>query len=180
MNHIKLVRLSDFECFNWRALFLRIMRPTQFLLPIDPEHRYRFSRIEVLLKKYDSITPWRLKHLPRSSRISRSVLREMEPNLRNNYFDGALSSWEFTVDPQKLLRELDTLASGLPAYQKILIKPGSMQFELGEGRLEAIWIETLDENRVKIFNKKKPAFPGERARKISHGSRPVHALNRLS
>ena len=156
LRDIDLVRFSDTQCAVWKMMFPHLVVPTRFLIPIDPQSRWRYKAMESLLKIYDKLTPQRGHTLLPSGRISRSELKEKEPNLRNDYFDGALSLWEFMVNPGKLLRELDAMGQELTGYRKIIIKPGGLKMRREGKNIREIRVETRDNQTLKIGNVNKP------------------------
>lgn len=150
------VKFSDLACFHWMTLFPDIITPRQFLLPIDPDCRCKFSYMESLLRKYDGITPLRRKNLPASSRISRAVLKNMEPNLRNDYFEGALSFWELTVDPQQLLCEFKLLLDDFAYCRRIMIEPESVKFETIGNKVKAVRCKSKDGKDINLSSSRRP------------------------
>lgn len=151
LRDIELVQVSDRECLRWANLFPKLVSPKRFLIPIYPNHRRRFGYIESFLKKYDRVTPSkRSLNILSSSRISQAELEILEPNIRKNYFDGALSLWELTADPDELLRRLDESNRNSPLYSHFVVNAESLRFQPVGSAIYKVTAITLSGQNIAI------------------------------
>lgn len=150
----ELVRRTAYECSRWIQVFYpQIIKPELFLIPIGPELPKSAGKFEVLLDFYDRETKARLSYLPSGYfKVNPTMLEKMEPNLKKNYFDGALALWESVVEPNILLKKLYEL---IPNTNKVLINNIS-DYTLRNNRIEEIFAEYGNKQSLRLYNDKKP------------------------
>ncbi|GEM_PF-4523050 len=147
----ELVRKTAHECARWMKIFNpQIIKPELFLIPIGlglPESARKF---EALLDFYDRETQSRLSNLPSGYfKIKQAILEIMEPNLRKNYFNGALALWECVVDPNILLKNLYEIT---PATNRVLINRVS-GYTLRNNCIEEIFAEYGNKESLRLYNR---------------------------
>ncbi len=147
----ELVRRTAHECNRWAQIFgPQIIKPKLFLIPIGPELPESVNKFEALLQFYDEETKERLELLPGGYfKIDRTVLEKTEPNLRKNYFDGALALWEQTVDPERLLKEMAKSARIVPIKEVL-------GFKVKNNLVQKVATRDLLGEIVSVSNEKRP------------------------
>lgn len=157
LHDLELVRRTAYECSRWRQIFHpRIIKAGLFLIPIGPELPASVKKFEALLEFYDRETKERLNQLPSGYfRVNRTILEKMEPNLRRNYFDGALALWEWTVDPNILLEKMhnESVVYGATA-KRIRVKEVS-DFKVENNCIREVIATELSGNEIRIHNGQK-------------------------
>ncbi len=150
----ELVRRTAYECGRWRGIFNpQIVKPGLFLIPIGPDLPESVGKFEALLDFYDKETGDRLSQLPSGYfKINRRQLETREPNLKKNYFNGALALWELIVDPNVLLKNLYGITAGA---NKILIS-GISGYTLKNNRIQEIFAEYGNKESLHLYSDKGP------------------------
>lgn len=154
----ELVQRTAHECNRWRQMFsTQIVKPQLFLIPIGPQLPKSVRKFEALLDFYDRETRARLYQLPSGYfKVNQTALERMEPILRKNYFAGALALWEWTVDPEILLKNMRNKTEiDSASIKKILIKDAS-GFEVKNNCIQKIVVNDLSDRTISIGNERHP------------------------
>lgn len=148
-----LVRQTSFECLRWSEMFgPEVVRPKQFLIPLDSELPTSTANLDTLLYLYDELARSRSKNFNPHCFVSPAVLEKMEPNLRKGVLlGGAIAFTEWTVDPVVLLNQLEKEAflSGVRRFDVQELK----SIEVKGGLITEITALLGDGHCVKINNK---------------------------
>ncbi len=157
LSDYELVHQSSFECLRLAKAFgSEVIKQRQFLIPIYPGFPVNTGNLDVLLSLYDKVARFRFDNFEKHVFISSSILERMEPNLRKNYFRGAFSTTEWTVDPAVLLRKLDNEAVVLlnKALRFDIRELGG--FHIQNGVIKEISAIFADGDSVRINNNGEP------------------------
>lgn len=156
LRDVESVEQTAREVVEWQNCFPHppyMIKPKHFLLPIGPLTPHGRLSFDILFGLYEKVAHLRSGQLPNKHRIlPPSLIEQMEPNLKKNYFKSAISFWLWTADPDAMLMKVRNEAVMFSSFARILPINKIIGFKTNNSYIQEVIVEDRWGKHIKIKN----------------------------